>query len=405
MASGNDDFHDIAQQFQQAADSGGFDPLSLLTGDNYFHSVFLAPFAPSMQKAIAAFLDDGRGPLQHLTDQFRSSGLSAAEAAMRARGMLEHAQGMCVIVQENDQGLNTIPQLFFGHIDDTFIDHAVLTCGEQFSHAQTLRRCLKNLARSLKPETPSYKCFALAQGSATPAAYWFDLAERLIGGLDDGVLPNLNARLRDLSFWIIHALSQRQEQENDWDGDALMLLSRLAMVAGDHQHVGRWMARMLADYEPEDEALLQALEQWAQEAITTGQPHLLSDFLAQQAEAINQILGGIYELELLRFKILAAGQASADDLLAQSDAMQRADRKSFRHDLGREPLWQVTIADPGPSIDVAEAADILDRSINFVAKRLDNRTIPHAWRGDELVIPRQALAAWKAVMDHHRLID
>lgn len=405
MPSGNDDFRDFAQQFQQVADGGGFDPFALLTGDNVFHSVFLAPFAPSMQEAITTFLADGSGPMLDLVEQFRQSGLAPAEAAARARAMLEHAQGMCVIVQENDQGLNTIPQLFFGVLDDTFIEHAVLTCGENFPHAAGLRSCLQKLAKKLKPSSPAHHCFALAQGRCEPDAYWIDLAERLLGGLDEGVLPTTSPRHRDLAFWIIQALRDSGDQKQDWDGDSLMLLARLAILAGDGEQAGIWISRMLADYEPEDEALLAVLEQWGQEAISSGNPQALTTFLDAEAPSINALLGGVYELELLRFKALAAGQASAEQLVAQSEAMQRADRKSFRHDLGREPLWQVTLADPGPSVDVAQAADILDRSINFVAKRLDNRTIPNALVDGEVVIPRQALSAWKAVMDTHRLID
>ena len=100
-----------------------------------------------------------------------------------------------------------------------------------------------------------------------------------------------------------------------------------------------------------------------------------------------------------------AEQASTAEQLAQVEALKKADRKSFRHDLNREPLWHVTGKESGTLLSLQEAATKLDRSLNFVAKRLQSGTIPFIIKGEERHIPERGLAAWQAIMEQHELID
>jgi hypothetical protein len=73
--------------------------------------------------------------------------------------------------------------------------------------------------------------------------------------------------------------------------------------------------------------------------------------------------------------------------------------------LNREPLWHVTGKESGTLLSLQEAATKLDRSLNFVAKRLQSGTIPFIIKGEERHIPERGLAAWQAIMEQHELID
>jgi hypothetical protein len=92
-------------------------------------------------------------------------------------------------------------------------------------------------------------------------------------------------------------------------------------------------------------------------------------------------------------------------LLPAAAALLAADRKSGRHELTREPIWRVTVEDPGELLETAAAADLVGRSPAFIAKRLEQGTIPTQRLEDQVRLPRQALLAWKAVMDAHKLLD
>ena len=142
-----DDAAAFAKQFQDAVSEGGFNPFSLITGERVFHSLFLAPFSDSMEKARGQFLTDGTGPLQSLVDQFKEQGLADDAARGQAEMMLRAAQGMLIVVLCDNQGPMTVPQLFFGNLSDEFIQHAVEICGADFPDQDGLKACLLGLRK------------------------------------------------------------------------------------------------------------------------------------------------------------------------------------------------------------------------------------------------------------------
>ena len=111
-----DDMSAFAGEIQKMAQSGSFNPFSLIAGETRFHSVFLAPFSPTLREHIGRFLADGTGPLEDVAKSLQQQGASAVEAQTQARNMFAAAQGMLVVVMAGDHGLSTIPQLNFGHL-------------------------------------------------------------------------------------------------------------------------------------------------------------------------------------------------------------------------------------------------------------------------------------------------
>jgi hypothetical protein len=96
-------------------------------------------------------------------------------------------------------------------------------------------------------------------------------------------------------------------------------------------------------------------------------------------------------------------------LVEAADALVAANRKSARQDLTREPIWRVTVA-PGNLLDTTAAAEVIGRTPAFVAKRLEQGTIPFHrsvvdGQSDQVRIPEGALRAWLAVMQAHKLLD
>jgi hypothetical protein len=118
-----------------------------------------------------------------------------------------------------------------------------------------------------------------------------------------------------------------------------------------------------------------------------------------------QVLGKSYDLARAIFRLQASAQADADSLLSAAEMMMARDRKSCRHDLTREPLWAVRLPDPGQLLDTAQAALAIGRSHTFIAKRLEQGTIPSHRQGEQLRLPSVALLAWKAVMDRFSLLE
>jgi hypothetical protein len=96
--------------------------------------------------------------------------------------------------------------------------------------------------------------------------------------------------------------------------------------------------------------------------------------------------------------------------LGGAAALFAANRKSARQDLAREPIWRVVVRQPGVLLDTTQAAAVVGRSTTFLAKRLENRTIPYhrtndGVQGEQIRVPEQALVAWKAVIDEYKLLD
>ena len=136
------DAEQFATEVQKLSSNGRFDPFALLAGEVGWHSLFLAPFSPSLSEARSRFLADGSGPLAAVVQQFQQGGADATAAAHNARTVFERAQGMCVVVLAGDRGLDTVPQLFFGHLEDAYRQQVVQLCGEKFSQGEALRQAL-----------------------------------------------------------------------------------------------------------------------------------------------------------------------------------------------------------------------------------------------------------------------
>ena len=73
--------------------------------------------------------------------------------------------------------------------------------------------------------------------------------------------------------------------------------------------------------------------------------------------------------------------------------------------MNKEALWIVRTPPRGKTLETADAADLLDRSLNFMAKRIDSGTIPSYRDGDDVSIPETALQAWQAVVETFKLLD
>ena len=399
-----DDVHEFARELQQAANSGGFDPFALLTGQRRFHSVFLAPVSPALRGAFDQFMADGTGPLGGVVEQFKAGGLDAAEAANRARMLFEAAQGMCVVVLVDDQGLFTIPQLFFGNLDDAYLDQVVELCGENFPDTDGLRGALIGVRTEAERGKVWPALFGGVQVPDAPRVYWEELGERLVAAIDDGLFGNSPDRLADLAHWTAAAIPASANGE--LDGDQYLVVARCHILAREIEQAVAAASALLQEYEPEDEALAVLVDRLSTAAVIAGKPHVAVDFFTAQAEALDAIIGGCYELALPRFRAVAASMPDAETLIAAAEGLRQADRKAFKHDLNREPLWRCAVEDPGELLDTGAAADLLDRSINFVAKRLENGTIPfYRTSDDEVRIPKAALEAWRAMMEHYQLFD
>jgi len=117
------------------------------------------------------------------------------------------------------------------------------------------------------------------------------------------------------------------------------------------------------------------------------------------------VIGPSYDLARAIVTLLAAAMAPAGELITAAERLIARDRKSARHDLTREPLWAVVRSDPGELLDTAQAAAAIGRSTTFVGRRLEQGTLPSHRQGEQLRIPKDALMAWKAVLDHFRLLD
>lgn len=394
------DVGQFATEMQQLTTKGRFDPFALFAGQSRLHSVFIAPFSPSLASARAQFLADGTGPLANLVENFQRQGLGPTEAAEAARTMFAAAQAMCVVVLSNDQGLDSVPQLFFGGLDETFVDHALKTCGDQFPHRDALRAQLEGLRDRAIDGAPWWR---LHSGEDDDRTYWTSLAAELVLGLDGGVFGAAPERLRDLAFWIGNAGLACSEGGAAIEAEVLPAVLRCVALGGDPGTAFAHLAKHIGDLDDED--LVHCLHQIGDVAIARGEADRSVAWLDANIAALGKALGDAYDLQLVRFKALAASGAAADRLVAAAGELIAADKKSARHELTREPIWRVTAADPGEVVETAAAADLIGRSPAFVSKRLDQGTIPTVRDGDQVRLPRQALLAWKAVMDAHALLD
>ena len=407
MKPNDSEIQELAQQFQDVADTGGFNPFALFAGTSEFHSIFVADFPPSIRRGMALFAAGEAGPLDSLVEEFIQQGHNAATARDQVSLLLNAAVGMCVITVQNDQACATIPQLFFGHFSQEYKDQVIQLCGDDFPNGDELKTALNQLAMTLKPGQHGPQHFASADGTTDAFDFWTGFAGQLRELHENGIGAGMgmDERQSDLAHWVGQAVDDLSAKGHELDGDELLDVIHCHGASRNIPAALSQLDKLLSAFEPEDEELLLSIEALSKIAIGEGQAQLITDFIAAHAEDLNPLLAGFYEWELLRFKLLVAAQADHDVQLAQVNELKQADRKSFRHDLNREPLWQVTSDNPGTLFTLQEAADVLDRSLNFVAKRLESGTIPFVIQGDERCIPENGLKAWKAIMETHELID
>ncbi|MFW5699231.1 MAG: hypothetical protein ACOCYN_05175, partial [Planctomycetota bacterium] len=162
--AGTGDDANFAQQLQQAFGEGGFDPFSLFAGQTRFHSLFVAPLTPALRDAIAELHEHDTGPLLAVIEQFTREGLSAAEARVRVKEMFAATQGSVVLVLEDDQGLSSTQQLYFGSLDEAYCEHIVSMFRQDFPDRDRIRAALISLRHDLERDTRWPALFASAAG-------------------------------------------------------------------------------------------------------------------------------------------------------------------------------------------------------------------------------------------------
>lgn len=399
-----EDPNELAQELQQAL-GGGFDPFSLLAGERRFHSVFLAPLSRQLEEGRERFRRDGGGPLAGVVDQVRRQGdLTEDQARDRVRALLDQAAGVCVVVLADDQGPISIPHLFFGSLDDDY--RARVAEGVDKPLRDAARAALLGLRTLADRGLVWPRLFVSADGEERAERYWAGLGGLLVRCLDEGLLRGPPERMADLAHWCARAIGAGERADVAADPERGLIAARCHAAAGEIAEAGERVAALLAAGAVEDEQLALFLQHLVDAAVAHRRPRAALELFERHAEALDQVLGGCYELALPRFKAAAAAMAPVDELIAHAEGLRRADRKAFRHDLQREPLWAVAVDDPGELLETHEAADLLERSVGFVSKRLEQGTIP-GFRDEEdrLRIPRRGLDAWRAVMAHFQLLD
>jgi len=402
-----DELMAMSGDIAKLAQSGSFNPFSLLAGENRFHSLFLAPFSPALAQAIARFRADGTGPLEEVVRVFQAKGASPADALQQARQMFAAAQAMLVVVMAGDHGLSTIPQLFFGQLDESFCAQAVSACGEGFPAAAAVAGGLTQL-RTRAAGGAAWP--ALVAGPASErgiAGYWDEIGRLLIHGLDGGLMPGSSKdRLRDLAWW---AASARTALPGALPQASATQVVRLQLIAGEEVAAAKRLEGLVAP-DADADLLVELAVQLADAALERQDPLPALEVLGRLCERLEALHGSIYELRLACLRLLAGAGSPAPALLAGAAAQFAPNRQSARQDLAREPIWRVVVRQPGVLLDTTQAAAVVGRSTTFLAKRLENRTIPYhrtndGVQGEQIRVPEQALVAWKAVIDEYKLLD
>ncbi len=388
-----------------------FNPMAmvsgLMTGQTRLHSVFLGPVPPSLQRQISQFLVDGTGPLAALVDQFRQQGAPAPLDAVRA--LLQAAKGLCVVVIQLDHGVASIPQLFFGHLEENARQQVVAACGETFPVKDALVTALEHLERKLASQQwPTLISGPDAGGDVHE--YWLDLGAQVVGVRDQG-MGNLFggvARMNDLAWFVAHALPACLPGGKIGPED-LDLLVRCQLMAGSVIDAGQGIDALVQSGEFDEEGFIELITGFTDGAIAAeaGTPGVIANagaWLGERAAAWSETTGVDYDLWRAVLRLHTAAGVGPEVLLPVVERLWACNRKAARQDLTKEPLWQVMVADPGELLDTAAAAELTGRSTSFLAKRLESATIPFCKSGDQLRLPRPALSAWKAVMEQWQLL-
>lgn len=386
----------FAAEIQRLATHGGFDPMALLGDAPGFHSVFLAPFTPALAAAIKTYLETGEGPLQGVEEQLRAQG--APDPKANARSLFTSAQGMCVVVLAGHHGVATVPQLFHGDLGPGWCEHACGALGDDRAGREQLLAALADLGRQAGAGGRWPALVAGPGVGGERGEYWLDLAAATASSLDS-ILPAARERLADLAHWCAGAIDALGIEGEAEDRAGLV---RLRLVAGDIAGAGRQLDRLLAG--GHSDGLAELLQVFVDGAIRAGREGDAASWLHLNLERFDQVLGEPYDTAAALFRLRAAAGGPAAALLATATLLAARDRKAMRQDLTRERIWQVRPELAGELVDTAEAAQLIGRSPAFVAKRLDQGTIPATRDGERLRLPKGALLAWKAVMDAHALL-
>jgi len=397
------DLAGFAGEIQKLAGAGGFDPFAMFNAAQGFHSVFLAPFSPALTAARSRFLEHGDGPLSGAVEALRSQGsLSRDEALARARSMFQAAQGMCVVVLAGEQGVSTIPQLFFGHLSPEWCQHAVAACGADFPAKEPLARALRELGAGALQGRTWPALVAGPECGTELLGYWLDLASGLVASQEQLLRPGAD-RLGDLGHWVAEAVTLLSRGQT-LDSDDLQALAQCRIAASEWLPAATVIEQAI-QAGLADEDLVELIGQWSACAARLGAGHAAATWLDGRIAAFEERLGPSYDLARAVFALLAAAMAPSAELIAAAERLIARDRKSARHDLTREPLWAVVRSDPGELLDTVQAAALINRSTTFVARRLEQGTLPSHRQNEVLRIPKDALLAWKAVLDRFQLLD
>ncbi len=326
------DLKAFAEGIQGLASQGGFDPMALLSGAMPFHSVFLAPFTPSLRQSITRFLADGGGPLAGSIEALRRQGVAEPEARERARTMFSQAQGMCVVVLGGEHGISTIPQLFFGTLSAEWRAHALAACGKDFSGAEALARALTDLASKAEGGTRWPALIAGPGAGSNILGYFLELAHGLAESLEGGLVAPGSERLADLGSWIGTAVPALMSVGVVLDADDAVALARCHLVSGDWTTASSLMLHAVGQG-MEQEALLELLGIWVEVAARAGEGLAAGAWLTGRLPDFEQRYGPSYDLARGILRLQASAQADSELLLATCELLRSRDRKSFRHDL------------------------------------------------------------------------
>jgi len=412
-----DDMSAFAGEIQRLAAQGDFNPFALLSGKTSFHSVFLAPLTLTLIDGIKRFLADGDGPLASAVQSLQAQGLDAAAAREHARRMFQHAQGMCVAVLTADTGVVTVPQLFYGNLDQAWRDHAVQSVATAIPEKDGFSHALSSLAqqaangRRWPALIAGPEAVPDAAGAANATlAYWLELAAAVVASGPGSVLAGPPERLADLAFWAGSAVIDLMTTGAAVEADDLAAVVRCLLIGNAHAPAANALAALAQFPDAVDaEELGELCQAYVDACLRARLPAAGAAWFAANRERMEKAGAPGYDLALMHLRCLAAAAAPAAELLAVAAVMFKHDKKSARNDLMREPLWAVLTDDPGdlldPLLDTAAAAELIGRSTSFIVKRLDQGSIPTVRRDGQLRLPKSALRAWKAVMDAHGLLS
>jgi len=304
MPADDPDLAAFANDVQSLASQGGFDPFALLGGTLSFHSVFLAPFSPTLHRSRLQFLTQGDGPLAGAVEVLRKQGgLTLEAASARAKEMFSAAQGMLVVVLAGDAGLNSIPQLFFGHLSEDYRRHAVQACGSEFSGRDALLRALAELGAKAAGGTTWPLLVAGPEVGSQALTYWLELASGMVSSQEQLVPRDGGERLADLGHWISSAVALLNPGDG-LEGDDLVALSSCRLVAGEWQEAAGLIERA-GSAGVDEEELIELVTRWAETAAALGAGHAAAQWLIAALPRFEKILGKSYDLARAIFRLQA----------------------------------------------------------------------------------------------------